>query len=302
VEAQQSAHRERIGSNSPVAERQTSLVNQVVSDGNARYRNPRAFESWKIRKLEGLNLQPETFELFNRNRVVPRRNSFVPEWMKDFLFFLWRTAIMKMLLDEIRNAKPGVWKETLPLWIILNCIGFAAFMVVPSMGGLASFVIVGAGLFLGLLQWIALADLIGVDWVWSLASTPAYTALLIAYLDNDPIILASMPNDLASGDLQPHLFVMVLKITFWLAVWGLLQWLVLRQFLYRALVWPIASSAAGFLGALVALAATFIASPTGTLSPLLFWTFFALIYIPITGITLIVLKILPKPTKQDVWY
>jgi hypothetical protein len=93
VEAQQSAHRERIGSNSPVAERQTSLVNQVVSDGNARYRNPRAFESWKVRKLKGLNLQPETFELFNRNRVVPRRNSFVPEWMKEFLFLALTLAL-----------------------------------------------------------------------------------------------------------------------------------------------------------------------------------------------------------------
>jgi hypothetical protein len=220
--------------------------------------------------------------------------------MKEFLFFDGERAIMTMLLDEIRNAKPGVWKKTLPIWIVLNCIGFVVFMGIAYLGSASSYFTIGAGLLLGFLQWIALSDLLGVDWSWSLASTPAYTALLIFYLENDPTVLASLPDYVEGG--PPHLLLMVLKITFWLAVWGLLQWLVLRQFLYRALVWPIASSIAGFLGVLVALAAIFIVSPTGILSPLLFWTFFGLIYIPATGITLIVLSILPKPVKEDVWY
>ncbi len=211
------------------------------------------------------------------------------------------------LFDAIQNINPGAWKETLPRWIVLNCIGFAVFIAVSYLGFMSGMLTFGAALFLGLMQWIALDKLLGIDWYWSLASVPAYVALLTTYLENDPLALGNVidiiPNisfQIREG--QPNLGLMLFKITFWLAVWGLLQWLVLRQFLHRALVWPIASAVAGFFGTLVALLVTLIASPTVVLSPILFWPFFALVYIPATGITLIVLNYLPKPTKKDVWY
>jgi hypothetical protein len=212
-----------------------------------------------------------------------------------------------ILFNAIQDANPSAWKETLPRWIVLNCIGFAVFIAVSYLGFMSGMLTFGAALFLGLMQWIAMDKLLGIDWYWSLASVPAYVALLATYLENDPLalgdiiyILPNMPLSIAAG--QPNLGLMLLKVTFWLAVWGLLQWLVLRQFLHRALVWPIASAVAGFFGTLVALLVTLITSPTVELSPILFWPFFALIYIPATGITLIVLKTLPKPTKEDIWY
>ena len=207
----------------------------------------------------------------------------------------------EVLLTQIRNAKPEVWKKTLPVWIVLNCIGFAFFVGMTYLGYVGSAFAALVAAILGFLQWAALSEMIGVNWYWPLASIPAYTALLSIYLDNDPMILASMPSA-TPGDRVPHLGLMVLRITIWLAVWGLLQWLALRPFLHRALIWPIASAAAGLVGTLLAIVVIFIVSPAGEPSPLLFWPFFALIYIPATGITLIVLRLLPKPTKQDIWY
>jgi len=60
--------RERIRLNSPVIRKETALVNQVVSDGKARYRGQ------------------SDVRVLNVMRVVPRREIFVPDVDEDFLF------------------------------------------------------------------------------------------------------------------------------------------------------------------------------------------------------------------------
>ena len=201
--------------------------------------------------------------------------------------------------DSMTNTGQEIWKRTLPVWIISNCVGYAAFIGTSYLGGATPFFTVAVGAFLALLQWFAIAKTLRVEWFWIPASIPANTVLLVSYLANDPNILARLPDYVTDRD--PHIFSMILKSPFWLGVLGLLQWLALRQSLYRSLVWPLVSAAAGLVGVLIALIVNLGVSTTGELSPFLFWPLFGLIYIPITGITLVMLKTLPKPTGKSKW-
>lgn len=131
---------------------------------------------------------------------------------------------------------------------------------------------VGFAILLGLFQWLVLWEPMTLDWTWILASIPVYAGLAITYTVHQ---------------LEPIL--MVGNTTLVLFLLTPIQYMVLRQFVYRAVLWNIISPGAGSVAMLAC------ALLPVTVSPILFWVLFALIYGSITGIGIFILQKLPKP-------
>jgi hypothetical protein len=176
-----------------------------------------------------------------------------------------RAVLLGLKSTELRNGFfPGWLFATLVACIFLG----GAMYLAPLVGMFA----VGFAILLGLFQWLVLWEPMTLDWTWILASIPVYAGLAITYTVHQ---------------LEPIL--MVGNTTLVLFLLTPIQYMVLRQFVYRAVLWNIISPGAGSVAMLAC------ALLPVTVSPILFWVLFALIYGSITGIGIFILQKLPKP-------
>ena len=80
--------------------------------------------------------------------------------------------------------KRNLWISFLPIWVFVNTLGCISFGMINAIPYYAFLPIIGASIFLGLLQWAALQKPLGVDWTWILTSILANIGLYLVTLNS----------------------------------------------------------------------------------------------------------------------
>jgi len=182
--------------------------------------------------------------------------------------------------------KQNLWTSFLPIWATVNTLGCISFGMINAIPYYAFLPVIGASIILGLLQWAALQKPIGVDWTWILTGILANIGLYLV-----PLIRWS------------SLFLCLIELIGCLALLGIFQWLVLKDFLYYANRWiylsPLAALAGRFLSTLIMIN---LISLSESLLSFIYWISYGLVYGVVSGAALIVLINLPKPKElEDSW-
>jgi len=176
-------------------------------------------------------------------------------------------------------SKQNLWISFLPIWIVVNILGCISFGMINAMPYFAFLPIIGGSIVLGLLQWGALQKPLGIDWTWMLTSIVANIGLFIAC------------------DIQWSSSIwFLIELLGSLALLGIFQWFVLKDFLYHANKWIYLSPLSALIGRLLS---SIIISGLNALSvswlSFIFWLSYGVVYGAFSGISLIVLINLPKP-------
>ncbi len=178
--------------------------------------------------------------------------------------------------------KQNLWISFLPVWIIVNGLGCLAFGMINAIPWFPFLPVIGASIVLGLFQWIALQKPLGVDWTWILTS-----------------IVANIGLFLVSWTQWSSLLWFITELFGSLALLGIFQWLVLKDFLYHANRWIYLSPFAALIAKILAVILINLISSSQSLLSFLFWMSYGLVYGVISGAVLIVLINLPKPKELE---
>jgi hypothetical protein len=175
------------------------------------------------------------------------------------------------------SSETKLWVRFFPKWVLANLAGFIIIFIFKDIPVIGLFVI------LGVFQWLVMREPLSMDWSWMLASILPNLGMATAGIDYRT---------------NPSMFILVIFVS--LDLLGLFQWLVLRQYLYRAILWVLLNP----VSAIAAWAVWFfinIVYPAGIQSSYFFWLEFISIYCVLTGIGLVILAELPKPSKKWQW-
>ncbi len=175
------------------------------------------------------------------------------------------------------SSESKLWIRFFPQWVLANLAGFLLIFLFREM------VVIGLFIVLGVFQWLAMREPLSIDWTWMLAS-----------------IIPNFGMATAGMDYRSEPIAFILTISISLGLFGILQWLVLRQYLYRAISWILLSPFSAIAGWFIWF---FINanSPAGVQSPIFFWFEFISVYCVMTGIGLVILANLPEPSKKWRW-
>lgn len=168
-----------------------------------------------------------------------------------------------------------LWFGFFPQWVLANGIGWSVAYSLASTTGFRYIghlgVYMGAGLFIGFLQWLVLKRHLHMEATWILVSAFTYGALFLSFR-------------FVSSNSYVHFFSVSMMILFGI---GLFQRSVLDYYLDHSILWVIVSACAGTIGLFIVPSFKSFLFPAS--SPDDFWAFYGGFYGMITGITIIFL-------------
>jgi hypothetical protein len=165
----------------------------------------------------------------------------------------------------------GLWFSLFPQWVLANMIGWSAYSFVFENQFLYIGLYMGAGAFIGFVQWLVLKIHLRMEATWILVSAFTYGALFVSF--------RFVPNES-----YVQFFPVSMIILFGI---GLFQRSVLEYYLDHSILWVIASACTGAIGLFVIPSIKNLLFPTG--SSTVSWMLYGLFYGTITGTTLIFL-------------